>query len=136
MGLTDAVYGPQEAGVRCSADAVPADRVQELSNALEFYPSRAEAREMAEEARGKGDGNAPSEVTLERYLEVLEQHRPAESLDESQLERAFQVRKSLCFLLSPSCLMWLWFCLFKGRRTVKWTSKMFRRLGNSSSRSM
>ncbi|GAQ89975.1 hypothetical protein KFL_005840080 [Klebsormidium nitens] len=80
----------QEAGFRCAADAVPADRVQELSNTLEFYPSRAEAREMAAEARGTGDGNAPAEITLESYLEVLEQHRPAEGLEESQLERAFQ----------------------------------------------
>jgi hypothetical protein len=84
----------QEAGSRPLTDTISADRLQELSSALEFYPSQGEAQEMAEEARGEADGNAASEIALERYLEVLEQHRPVEGLDESQLERAFQVRSS------------------------------------------
>lgn len=82
----------QEAESRHVTDTISADRLQELSSALEFYPSQGEAEEMAEEARGDSDGNAPGEIALERDLEVLEQHRPVEGLDESQLEKAFQVR--------------------------------------------
>jgi hypothetical protein len=81
----------QEAGSRHLTHTIPADRLLELSSALEFYPSQGEAEEMAEEARGEADGNAASGIAQERYLEVLEQHRPVEGLDESQLEKAFQV---------------------------------------------